>query len=427
MALFCDKCNNAIKERHFLTCSSCKESYHLDCCSISYKFYLLIKDKTTWRCVPCIDKNARTHIENPETSTDNITRRNYRPMVAVRNSFHELSSLMMDEEVDSSSYFQSPCMDPCNRSCPERTIVYAKCEELDKRVLELESKLLAAENEIENLLSENTKLKDEIKRQDNKIIQLKTLSKTTPSRHMSTRSREISNKQKMNQSIINTVDSTQTNTRLTPRSIHTPRPKKQNCRKKYLNSTPNTSHVDGVILEENCSSPILSGIEPGKTSVYIFGDERVRGLSTRVIHKLGESSDSIKVSASIKPHAQSEKILKELDGMKNRITKNDVIVLSVGRSDRDPYALLTNLCNTLHNFAENKILLLNVSNYRYLNTHVLKNEMRKFSNQYENCKLLDIYNSNQVSAYSPNTLNYMASEIMTELVPSCKNTAKCFR
>lgn len=82
--------------------------------------------------------------------------------------------------------------------------------------------------------------------------------------------------------------------------------------------------------------------------------------------------------------------LNSLHNMKNKISRDDVIILSVGSNDNDPYLLYTQLCNVLYEFRFNQILLMNVCRNKYLNVDRINSKFKLLSNYYENCKYIDI-------------------------------------
>lgn len=57
----CSKCNQALPQKHFMTCSVCKIKLHLETCSIvteRHYAYLSPKSRTDWKCGSCIWKKA---------------------------------------------------------------------------------------------------------------------------------------------------------------------------------------------------------------------------------------------------------------------------------------------------------------------------------------------------------------------------------
>ncbi|KAI5642685.1 UDP-glucoronosyl and UDP-glucosyl transferase domain-containing protein [Phthorimaea operculella] len=223
-------------------------------------------------------------------------------MVPTENSFEALSSLLIDDDDAADSSILSAHEQQCNRSCPERTLIYNTADEMKKQISALQDNLLSAENEIQNLLSENCMLKEEIRRFENRVEQLKTLAKSTLNRSCSKRERDLLCKQRANQSIINMDMIVQTNSP-TPRMKRrskaiTPRQNRPN-----FVSTPKSSPTNGNVHPKDSSvSPISM---QNKTSlqpmVYIVGDEQIRGVSSKlscIIH--GQPNNKYGISSIVR-------------------------------------------------------------------------------------------------------------------------------
>lgn len=217
MSLVCVKCHKSIIDRQYLTCSICKYTYHLDCTSVSsVRFYLMEQHrKTTWKCYTCrervregnqnvspsisaaqnADSAITTHIS--PNSLENITIRDPKHKIKcnipIENSFESLS-VDDDEEEDENSLLRRGNM---SRSCPDlQCNIYAKVEEMEKKINHLQEKLARADNEVVNLLSENYTLKEMIANNERTINQLKNLCKPTPLKSMKKNKRKSMNEVK---------------------------------------------------------------------------------------------------------------------------------------------------------------------------------------------------------------------------------------
>lgn len=186
-ARLCQICKNCFENRQFLVCNVCNKIYHLDCANVSTQRYYLMEPekKQAWKCSACINKTREALTtgnlianSTPDSCHQNVTQRKaYRANIHTQNSFDALAT---DEEIDhSTSIYSSPNL--LNRSCPEyKTDVYGKLEQMQKIVKNLKEKLESAEQEIENLLSENFTLKGKITSYENKVSQLKNICRATP-------------------------------------------------------------------------------------------------------------------------------------------------------------------------------------------------------------------------------------------------------
>lgn len=171
----CEKCTDKIDNRRYMHCVICKNKYHLSCANVSSPRYHLMtpERKEKWQCNPCwelkhqeIPGVEEQCVETPKS--DFITKRNkYKVNVPTSNSFDTLS----EEEL---SYI-SPMGSELNRSCPEPQInLTEKLEEMKGKNLTLENEVQAADEEIQNLLSENNMLKKKITQME---LRIKTLEK----------------------------------------------------------------------------------------------------------------------------------------------------------------------------------------------------------------------------------------------------------
>lgn len=94
----------------------------------------------------------------------------------------------------------------------------------------------------------------------------------------------------------------------------------------------------------------------------------MRGLSSRLLHTQSGKLKNVNVTATVKPHATTSQILDVLDIGKSAINRDDIIVLSVGSNDRNPFNAYTSLCNTLFKLRNHSVFLLTVVQNRYLNS-----------------------------------------------------------
>ncbi|CAH0751234.1 unnamed protein product [Diatraea saccharalis] len=223
----CTKCKRCLPKKEFLACIQCKSTYHLECVNVTVQRYyntMTPERRRSWRCDTCLEKRRKANfvaqdnnktiispqatssprscnrfstpqskdnigiIENISTQTRNIThRRKHTNVVVTENSFESLSVDYEEEDTIPDSSPEST--NALNRSCPDiRSLnITERVKELECKVANLTEKLASAEQEIVNLLSENGSLKEINTRQENKILQLKTICgsfKKTPSSRM---------------------------------------------------------------------------------------------------------------------------------------------------------------------------------------------------------------------------------------------------
>lgn len=383
MALNCDRCFKTIESTRFLICSTCKFTFHIDCCNVSEKrFYLMEAVKrAAWKCSSCL--------RNVITASENVTvRQKYKANISTENSFEALSCLSCDEEEIENQSFES---DKKNRSCPELSANnHARVEEMEKIILDLKEKLKIADNEIENLLAENYSLKEKIARSDNKVDLLKSVCKSSPHNRSLRKNRKCLNSRRLD-----FTKNDECNFKDQP-SISTP-----------IHPAPATASID-------VQTPKKAGPKITKPTVYIFGDQQARGLAERLIKtRMGKWNDIYSVTSVLKPHASSDQILSSLKSLENIITKEDIVVLSVGSNDKNPYLLFTELCNTLFKFKDHTILLLNVGYNRNLNIDMLNSKLKLIVQNYVNCEFIEV---DRETSFSKNyVLQLMSFKLNVEI------------
>lgn len=244
MANKCGKCKKILQEKHTLKCMKCKSFFHLDCTSASKRYWIMTaENKQNWKCQLCstkpkislkpTSKNTpkttpistpmstpiSTPISTPKTTPkisekdcspktssykepeqDYVTQRIKKHVinVSVENSFQSLSTSIgsdtklddtveNDDSVHDDDIFSSTPRperrQKLNRSCPEiGSYCSLDIERMQKKISDLEERLLSTENELENTLSENYKLKGRIEKYELKMNQLMEITRSPVSK-----------------------------------------------------------------------------------------------------------------------------------------------------------------------------------------------------------------------------------------------------
>lgn len=391
MALKCQKCNKIIRVRQSLTCAKCKVHFHIDCANVSDKRYYLMENKATWKCGKCITA-PRTptahHSKNPpDIYEDNITHRVKQVInVSIENSFQSLSA-SIDEDGDLDSSSTTP-QRKLNRSCPDLD----SCGRIDmdimsQKLINLEEKLTIAENEIENLLSENYNLKDQIEKYKLKTKQLTELQSTPVSRPSTTRKKR-KNLQRITLDLNDSVEAQPDH--INSLTVGQTEECINSTTKKTMQQSPPSSPSNSAQLNH----PI------GKPKIHILGDEQVRGLSSLLKKtRTGEWNDIYDVASMIKSYAPCTEILSGLETLTQNLTKDDIFILSIGSHDKNPYLCFAELCKALYILRDYKVFLLSVQNNNYLNVNTLNGELQLLTKNYTNCKFINVNASANNNAY----------------------------
>lgn len=183
----CAKCLKTIESRHYLICCLCNNAFDLDCTNVSESRFFNIMSKETkekWMCGGCL--NNKSHILNDKDSSiasfSNVTIRKKPTIDKFLISSFNLSS----HDLDSSSSSGSSQSSKLNRSCPEMgEDLHDKLNVMNKKLNFLEEQLKCSELEIENLLSENHDLKNQLACCASKIDTLTNICKSDAKKTLS--------------------------------------------------------------------------------------------------------------------------------------------------------------------------------------------------------------------------------------------------
>lgn len=415
MESLCNKCNGDIHitDKHRLTCSYCKSVYHLECTNVSDKrFYIMDPGKkSAWKCINCI------HYMSP----DNVTTRKYQINISTDNSFASLS------EHDTSDDLPLSSTGLC-QSCPDLGPNTSRnIENLSDKLIELQHKLEIAENEIENLLSENFKLKGQLTKSEQTINILKSMCSST----RKNTSRKLINKslkkvnldfskddsiEENNQSLrepqnlrealpikdknedtipsfpMNASTSHTTKTQNIQRNheilTQNVSSKKRTATKSdFNNETKNTRTTETI---RSCTSNSLAPTR----RIWIFGSQRCRNLAMLINStRRNTNYEDYKVFASIKPNADTQEILKEC--YKIPFGKHDKILLSVGENDKNPMKTISEFTAAVKYLTKkNNVIIFDVVNNQYINEKLLNYNLEIICKNTPNCNFIrSNYNS----------------------------------
>lgn len=380
LILKCSKCNKLLPKREFMTCSKCKLSYDLKCANVSVQRFnntMTPNHKSAWKCMTCVETRNEKNVvsktlNKPEQSTepnspvimetsvdkqnqniyssefmncnDNITiRQNTKINVSTHNSFQSLST---EDEEDLSSVLASQSKTGFNRSCPEINAVLNVREELDSIKIELkdtQNKLLIAENEIDNMLIENSKLQKQITQYELKIKKMTRICTTTD----------------LNISKNNYTPDNRTTSSLTS-TLQKKKKRDQNHTSTPKYSKKNTqSQMSGKKLEQ------IKNIIENKTQNNTMKN-KVCVLSTNNTNKLLSISkkiigDDFELCHYIKPKCGILEILHGINAKVKNFTMKDYCVIMMGhedfRSTLDYYDLINKIKYILQEISHTNVLL----------------------------------------------------------------------
>lgn len=133
--------------------------------------------------------------------------------------------------------------------------------------------------------------------------------------------------------------------------------------------------------------------------IVIIGDQQARGLNKTMTNtRLDKWNDNYKITSFIKPNATSAQILSSCnDDFVKSLTIDDIIVLVLGSNDKNPYSIITELCNTLYKLRNNTVFITNVQYNPYLNENTINYNLELIIQHYKNCKYVKIHNSEYIN------------------------------
>lgn len=191
MATICAKCSELITNNRKLTCKYCDKQYHLHCTTVSEERFhntLTGTHRENWKCEKChSEQNGKITHRKPQKVFN----------ISTDNSYASLS--VESEDEDECELSVPGEKSEQNQSCPEIRNLNCHTEllNLKEKLTSMELQLLAADQEIENLLAENCALKDILGKKDSKIKHLQSLLKSSSTSTPKSGRKKISNSNKV--------------------------------------------------------------------------------------------------------------------------------------------------------------------------------------------------------------------------------------
>lgn len=407
----CAVCKRLISNRQYLKCSICAEHYDICCIkNLSEQMFRLMTSKTKdkWRCPTCIKIDVKRVTPSSSTSrrielqatdlTDSIrddinkternkyntkddndyvtTRKKFVINVSTENSFQSLS----DEEILSSSPMRSAEESKLNRSCPERTLnTKYEIEEKNKIINSLENKLGSAEQEIDNLLLENSSLKKIIIEYEQKIRCLNEICKSPSATAKKNKNR-----------LSNTAALTSTPKHFV-KPIHDILPNAPGNPHRAKAILNHTNDIENTLItppgrEQNDNthqqSPRTKIVEnSARHKILLLADETGRQLRGRLQTILG---DNYHITAIIKPNANLEQIvLSNLSGGQE-FTKDDYVIILAGAHDDNIIKFQSALYNCISALKNTNVIYGEIRRNKYINKSKLNKLIETISLHIDN-------------------------------------------
>lgn len=393
------------------------------------------KTKDKWRCPTCMKLEAKRDTPSPLTSQrrtdpqptnstvtplddaseiesnkyitkeerDKVTVRKNAINICTENSFQTLS----DEEVLSSSSINLEESN-LNRSCPERKLnTKYDVEEKNKIISTLENKLGSAEQEIDNLLLENSALKKIIMKYEQKVRCLDEICKspstsTKKNKNRLSKSAALTSTPKpcvkpINDEGLNALESP-------PRTEIT-----LNNDKDIENTPkiPNCMEYNGAIQQKPHRTQIIE--DSTRHNILLLADETGRHLRGRLQRILG---NKYHVTATIKPNATLEQIVLSSLSDGEKFTKNDYVIILAGSHDDNIIKFQSALYNCISALKNTNVIYGEINRNKNINKFKLNKLIETISLHMENLHFskLSFYSNSQLDR--SNSCRWLVLDIM---------------
>lgn len=106
--------------------------------------------------------------------------------------------------------------------------------------------------------------------------------------------------------------------------------------------------------------------------------------------RAGIWNDIYSVSGLVKPNAYCSEIFNSF--RHTEFSSKDIVILSFGSHDKNPYFLFTQPCNALNEITNCQVLILNVQSNTYIfNVDILNSQLKLLLHHYSHCKIINLY------------------------------------
>ncbi|CAK1589546.1 unnamed protein product [Parnassius mnemosyne] len=352
--------------------------------------------KNKWKCTNCL-MLFKSDTNQNENSCYVTERKKYNINITTENSFEGLS----DEEY--SSFVTDSKL---NRSCPNIGMnLEEDTQEMKNKILHLELKLKAAENEIENLHSENTALSKRLAEYERKIKTLTGIctssskNPTKPKNRRSLKGTQLSFREEERNSL---------NDESTVKLTETPSSKQKVSVRKNSEIRINSKQTRYSQLKNETMT------EEQYTyahRLYIFGDEQGRGITTQLSKLLG---NKYKIYGEIKPGATTDKILEGIKLHCSTYSNMDYVLILTGKNDSDLTKMSSYLFYYLSQLKNTNIILCETEGNRQNNTEDINRIFKSYSAKLPNVNYIDLRYS--YLGLPHNNLRHLCQNILQEIL-----------
>lgn len=132
--------------------------------------------------------------------------------------------------------------------------------------------------------------------------------------------------------------------------------------------------------------------------IHILGDHTGLGLAQKLIdsRKLNWNNNYA-ISGFCKPEATSVDILSSCDNIIEHSNKDDIVILTLGSNDKEPYKYVFELCNALYKLQNLRVFVVKVPNNVTLNSGMQNHYTKLLCKHFKNVKFIEVDASNHRS------------------------------
>lgn len=269
-----------------------------------------------------------------------------------------------------------------NRSCPEKRLnTSIDIKIIKEEVTKLTNKLEIADNEIENLVSENYKLREKINQYEKKILHLtqicRTPSKTIPVKDRKRLNRTIPTRtscKSPNLQDTNKAEITLAAEEIIPDGTNSEQDHYNNNAEETVSRRAKAIPNDTI----NCSH---------KHRVLLLADETGRGMRDNLEKRLG--SEYI-VTSILKPYASLGRIISSSLLQCENFTKSDYVIILAGSHDKNLIRFQSALYHSLNIMTNTNVIFGRINESQYFNKDKLNEVVKIISLNIENINFSEL-------------------------------------
>lgn len=443
----CHKCKKDVNIKSTALCSACDNRYEFDCDGYPEPTYRL-KDaeaKKKWRCKVCIRNKKYSNTDG----ASNITVRKKQNYIKTPSPIKQTSKTKKDLVDDTSkrlssiqsstklfdSHILTDCESPdesyttpnkLSRSVDRTVTDLVSVSEMKDTIAQLTLQLESTENELGNILLENTELHKQIKKLCTENNTLKSLCHSSslfgyPGTSSKKKKQALSQQHYVHStpsspssSTLNVEVTDHVNILRLQQEILTLQQQLRTAEKEILTLTERitlliqSQNTCELSIEEpkrntasfkTCTAKQVQNLISGK-KIHIFGTQRCVGLAAALSHsRVNSQYENYQIVAQTKPNAPCSEVTSNCRNVK--LTTDDKVVICLGENDRSINIILSQLKNILDIFSCNTVIVLNVVKNVFLNVNKLNNSIKNVCSKYKKC--------------------HFVNQISTELSDMCKS------